>query len=189
MNIALLTYNVEFQARRRNPDHIDPPKKVIEPQKFEDVNLEISKKTKKLFTAINNQIEEDWGEIKRSLTFLSAPKYVVADKKDGVVTIQPMYGGIEPELLMEFDNDKYCERLIFSRSNPEKFKYEKSVTTDYGSATLKSFDSSVQKNNEMIMFANEKVSKYIPKVLKQKIKIDYFGIKCGGSKPRIKVII
>jgi len=188
MNLAILAYNVEFQGRRRKPENMDPPKKKIEPQKYDTKGLGLSVTAKKLFVALDDQIEDDWAEIKNGNKLDDCPRYMFSDKH-GFMSIRPIYGGVKPAVLFELGNDKYTERYIFNRSNPEIFRYEKTVLTDYGSATLKSFNSEVEKNNAIMQQADDIIMKYVPKILSEKKQKIYFGKVNGAKKDVVKVVI
>lgn len=141
---------------------------------IENSNDILSKKAKKLFAALNTQIEETWAAIKKGKTDLKEPAFYLANRGKAI-SVKPVYGASKPMILMEVDDGKYTEKILFDRKNPQEFRYEKVVETDHGSATVKSFNSQVQEDMFITKSVNEMVEKYISKILTKNVVKDYFG--------------
>ena len=113
----------------------------------------ISKKTAKLLASLNDVIEKDWAKIKKEKILGETPIYIFEDK-DGVVSIKPIYSQRYPALLIEKSSGNTYHRIIMNRDNPSHFTYEKNIYTDYGSATLKSYNSKIEQNQEINNFVD-----------------------------------
>ncbi len=135
----------------------------------------ISKKAIKLFRGLSDYIEDIWTKIRKGELDESALKFSIEGKRGAISTFKPIYGANKPIILMDIDSGKYTQRFLFDRKNPTKFKYEKKVLTDYGSATLKSFDSELSKNKEIEKIADENLTKCLPDILPYKYIKDQFG--------------
>lgn len=190
MNLTILN-NINFCEKRKinetNRRKQMPTEKPIET--VNDVEYAFSKKAIKLMKALVYEIENTWGDIKKGKLLKSSPVFLTSNKHDGSITIKPIYGGLKPEILMEMTNDKFTQRFIFNRKNPEEFRYEKIITTDFGTATVKTFNSVAQKDLSMIALADEKICAYFPRLISHQIKEEFFGKKVGNTKPRIKIVL
>ena len=141
---------------------------------FENADDVLSKKSKKLIAAMNTEIEEMWAAIKKGKTHEAEPIFH-AVSRGKTVTVKPIYGGNKPSIMMEIDNGKYIEKIVFDRKNPQEYRYEKVIQTDNGSATVKSFNSQNKNDSFIMQSVNEMVEKYIPKILSKNVRSDYFG--------------
>ena len=115
----------------------------------------ISKKTAKLLAALNDEIENRWSDIRKGKSISSHPEFHYRDSDGGIVSIKPIYSQAYPALLVEKSLDKFNHRIILNRQNPNHFVYEKTINTDYGSATLKSYNSRTQDNKEIDNFVDD----------------------------------
>lgn len=104
-------------------------------------------------------IEDMWTQIRKGELLSESPHFAIAPKKEAVGILRPVYNK-NNELLLEISDGRYQERFYLDREKYKYFRYEKSVATDYGSATLKYFDSRIQKNKNIAEYVNEKLSKY-----------------------------
>lgn len=153
-------------------------KKIIHPIKDNSVDFSddvISKRAIKLVKGMNDYIEDLWAQIKKGELDNSALSFILSGQKGEVVTIRPVYGANKPIILMDLDDGKTTQRFLFDRKKPANFTYEKFIITDFGSATLKSFDSTQGKNPVIENIADEKLRKYIPKILPYKYICDQLG--------------
>ena len=141
---------------------------------IESANNILSNKSKKLFSALNMKIEESWEAIKKGESTMKEPVFYLSNK-GRTISVKPIYGADKPLILMDVDNGKYTERILFDRKNPRNFRYEKVVPTDYGSATVKSFNSETQQDNFVALSVNEMVERYFPKIISKEIINSYFG--------------
>ena len=123
-------------------------------------------KARKLVKKMDKFIEDEWTEIKKSSTGFSAlPFYTLTGKKNEVATIKPVYQGYNKYILFEITNDKNTERIMINRQNPDLFKFERTVETDFGYATTKSFNSAHERNEDIETRVGKYVEEYFPKVL------------------------
>ena len=134
----------------------------------------LSKKSKKLFAALDTEIEETWAAIKKGEKNLIEPVFYYA-KKGKVVTIRPVYGGKQPEIMMEVGDGNSIEKIVFNRKNPQEYRYEKIIETDHGCATVNSYRSHLGDNSELPKGINDMVEKYISKILSRGVVNEHFG--------------
>ena len=98
----------------------------------------ITKKAIEIMKNLSEIIENDWAKIKKSGNLLDSPQYLVADKKGNFVTIKPVYQSqTEKYILMEVENDKTIDRVLFNRRKPYEYTFDHAVITPYGSASGK----------------------------------------------------
>lgn len=140
---------------------------------FSDDN--ISKKAIKLFQGLSDYIEDLWTQIKKGELDESALKFIIEGKKGVISTFKPIYGANKAIILMDIDSGKYTQRFLFERKNPNNFKYEKIVTTDHGTATLKTYNSQQSRNREIEKMADENLLKCLPDILPYKYIKNHFG--------------
>ena len=70
------------------------------------------------------------------------------------------------------DKGKVIDRIFVNQTNPTYFKYEQAVKTDFGTATTKTYNSKIQKNNPLLVErVNETLQTYLPKFLNDKKKV------------------
>jgi len=149
----------------------------IEAKDPEHENLYIftlSPKSKKLISALNHQIGITWGEIKKGYSINSQPKFTLIDDKK-YIEVKPIYGSNRSLLSIELTDKNYTEKILIDRKQPDNFRYEKSIVTDFGYATLKSFNSEVQHDIDMTKYVNTQIENYFPKILSQNLLEEYFG--------------
>ena len=126
----------------------------------------VSQKTIKLVKRVDEFIEATWAEIKskKGKITLTKPEFYIKDHSDNL-TLKPLYNTLKPSILFEAQGQKYIDRIIIERQNPNNFRYEKAILTPTGSATIKIYDSRNEKNQEIISKVDELVAKYFPKFL------------------------
>ena len=104
---------------------------------------------------------------KKSGNLLDSPQYLVADKKGNFVTIKPVYQSqTEKYILMEVENDKTIDRVLFNRRKPYEYTFDHAVITPYGSASGKTYNST--KEHDKIV--EDRVNSYIENFGKKAIK-------------------
>lgn len=133
----------------------------------DSVDEPISIKGKKLVKSVSSLIEDTWGAIKQGKVCSSEPNFMVVPNKSQVATIRPIYNGIYKKMLVEVQNGKEIERMIVNREIPAEYSYEKSILTDFGSATTKSFDSTLTRNSAIEKRVNRLLENILPEVLKK----------------------
>ena len=133
----------------------------------------ISKKTAKLMAAVNDCIDREWRNIKKKGIKDKPPTYICKDG-ESTISIKPVYSQRYPALLVEHDNGKIQQNILLDRSNPNNFRYEKTVATDYGSATLASYDSRISDDAEINSFVDNLLLKSFEEITTSKILRQYF---------------
>ena len=118
----------------------------------------------KLVKRAGKLIDDTWPKVKKS-RLMTVPEFV-SRTKDKTVILKPVYNFDREKLYLEIQDKKYIEKVIIDRVNPNKFSYEKSVKTDYGSATIKTYNSQNGHNAGMA----EKVSGLIEEYFKKFVK-------------------
>ena len=159
-----------FEGRSRNLYKISDKakdyliKEVDAGLEFERITA-FTDKTQRLINKVDNYIEDLWKDIrKRGTAYKEAPQFMIVGERGKIVTIKPIYG-YKKELLMSIEDGKYVENFIIDREHPDTFRYERRVYTDYGSATLKSFNNKNGKNKAVEDYTNEQIMKYFPQIL------------------------
>lgn len=129
----------------------------------------ISEKNRKLISETGFEIEKIWKEFKKNSFFGDIPKLQVSPKGSLTGIVTPVKTR-ENELLLEIPDKKFTERIYLSREYLGDFRYEKTVSTDHGSATLKYHDSRVNNDSNIAKTVNEKVHTYLSELISAKIK-------------------
>lgn len=143
---------------------------ITSPQEGKELLTIMPTNAKRLIKKLNNFLENEWKEIKNNRSgFYEKPYYTLSGKKNEVATVTPIYIGRERDLLFEISKDGVTERMIINRDNPDSFKYEKVVETEFGSATTKSFNSAHERNKTLEALVGEHVVQFIPQILASKI--------------------
>ena len=127
----------------------------------------ITKRAFEIRKNLSEIIEDDWAKIKKSGNLLDKPQYRVADRQGNLVTIKPVYQSkINEYILMEVENDKTVDRVLFNRRKPYEYTFEHSVITPYGSASGKTYNST--KEHDKVV--EDRVNSYIENFGKKAIK-------------------
>jgi hypothetical protein len=145
----------------------------------------MSNVSKRLIQCMNLYIEETWGAIKSGKIMQSSPKYIYTKKGGEFVTVSPVYYLERPSILMEIDDGKHVDRIIIDRKMPDNVRYERTILTDHGSATVKSFNTQTGKQVELEEMINAQIEDIFPKIISKKILKEGFG-KTYGYKKLIK---
>lgn len=148
--------NISFSAVT-NFDRILPSNKGV-----------ISKKSVKLINDLNSCIDREWTDIKKGKLIKLSPKFRTV-QNGKLITFEPVYTQRYPALLIDINDGKTSQKILMNRDNPNDFKYEKVIATDYGSATLKSYNSINGKNDEINKFVNDIIEKNLEKILSNKM--------------------
>ena len=121
-------------------------------------------KAHKLVKRMDQFMEDQWSEIRNAHSgFYDLPYFTLTGKNKEFATIKPVYQGHNKYILLEVTNDKNTERILINRKNPDLFRFERTVDTDYGSATIKSFNSEHQRNEAL----EERIGKYVEEYFTQ----------------------
>ncbi len=128
-------------------------------------------KANKLVKNMDKFIENYWTEIKKTKQgFHNKPYYIIAGKNKEVATLTPIYQGQKKYILFEVSKGENTERIIINREHPDIFRYEKIVETDYGNATIKSFNSEYEINDRIERRIGDYIEQYFPKILSDSTK-------------------
>ena len=128
----------------------------------------LSKTSLKLFKRMDDYIERTWTAIRKKEVHSKSPEYFYANKRDGLITVKPVYNG-KNSILMEIEKNGSVERILFDRKKPCLYRYERSVTTPTGSLTTKIFDSKQNRNPNIEARINNLVEKYFPEIIPYKV--------------------
>ena len=128
------------------------------------IESKFSLKAEWLIRRIDDLLEDTWTAIKKGKLLMDEPKYVTVLKNKDVAVLKPIYNG-KKSMLIEISNDKYIENIIIDRTYQSDFTYEKRVITDYGSATLKSYNSKRDNNPQLEKAINAKIEESLSKIL------------------------
>lgn len=150
---AFTGYNTTFITNITTPKKTD----------FKDSILSI--KAKAYMHYLSNHIENTWTKIKQGELLQEKPLFMFSDQKGKIITFTPIYGSDTPRILMEIDDGKFCERFFFNRKNPDDFRYEKIRETEYGFATLKTYNSITDVNTNIENLAESTILTYIPQII------------------------
>lgn len=142
--------------------------KGCQPLEIKGFDTSLTLKSLNLIKKVNDLVDKTWIEIRKSGNRMDFPKFHAADLKGNFVTLKPVYNGLEKKLLFEIENEKYIDRIFINRATPKDYRYERSVITDYGSATTKSFNALKEKDSAIEARVNGYIEKYFPKVLPAK---------------------
>ena len=151
-NINFKSYNTNFEGN-------------LVPTKDDLVTI-MPFKARKLVKRMDQLIEDKWTEIRKANSgFSDLPYFTITGKKDSLATIKPFYQGYNKYILFEVTKGQNTERIMINRQNPDLFKYEKTVETEYGYATTRLFNSQYQKDENLIAHIGEYIEEFFPKVL------------------------
>lgn len=171
--ISITPYNINqnssqtlnFNGRRR---------KIVEEVAVNITNVDapdIHLQSKKLIIQATDLINETWAKIKAKKLHKNFPEFIQKDYNGSTVTLKPVYNN-ENLLLLEVDKGKVIDKIFVNQTNPTYFKYEQAVKTDFGTATTKTYNSKVQKNNPLLVErVNATLRTYLPKFLNNKKKV------------------
>ncbi len=121
-----------------------------------------------LIKKMNCFIDDAWTDIKKGKSVMDFPKFTILDAKERLITLKPVYQGLNNLLLLEVNSNKSVDRVFINRVKPRDFRYERAILTDHGSATVKSFNALTERNVEIEEKVNEYIEKYFPKILPSK---------------------
>lgn len=151
--IKSTNYNPNFSAL--NPSEIGISKKYL---------TTISNRSENLMKNLNNHIETLWTKKKKG-EYEDTIKFFLSGRKGEVALIEPIYGTPTPVIKMEIMNGDRSNVFFFERKNPHKFRYEKNVSTQFGFATLKTYNSATEHNTDINALADAKIQEYVPKIV------------------------
>ncbi len=124
---------------------------------IEDVtNTLFNAKNVRRLREVENMFDEAWTKIKQSKKLRgSQPEFVHKKNSGKIITLKPFYAGLRDQIMLNVENGDSIERLLIPRGNHNSYKYEKIKKTPYGSATVKSFNSNLQKDYSMDLYIND----------------------------------
>ena len=122
----------------------------------------------RLLKRVDRIMEGSWRTVSKRSKNAVSPEFRVVDKnRDITMSLKPIYNDYKKSLLLEVDSPKQIERIIIDRLSGN-FKYEKSVKTEFGSATTKTYDSLKENDVNLNDIVNDYVDKCLSKFLKQR---------------------
>lgn len=155
---SITTYSFNYQNRNINNKKVS----FTGGPNLSTMDDVLSLKACKLIKKAGMLIDETWPKVKKKHIPAATPEF--SAKKDGKnVTLKPVYNLIREALCLEVKDDKYIEKLIIDRVNPNIFRYEKAIKTDNGSATIKTYNSKNSSDSAMVSKANEMIETYFTK--------------------------
>lgn len=129
------------------------------------VDNKLSDKSTRLIKKMGDFIEDCWTDIRKGKVSMTSPEYRVITSNNEFVTVKPVYQGYRKLILMEIEDQKYCDRILINREKPQEFTYERSAITPYGTAGLKSYNSAVENNEELNTRVDRRVRDIFSKIL------------------------
>ena len=153
--------NTNFQGRAKKANDVA---KNIETYVSKDFDL--SDKARKLVKRVDEAIDLSSRYFRKNKQNIRDVRFEYNDKVRGKkVTITPVYQSVQNDFLLQVENAKDIERFLIRRDG-KHYKYEKSIKTDHGFMTGKTFDSSVTKDAEMKDKVSGIIEEYVPKMVK-----------------------
>lgn len=128
----------------------------------------LSAKTVKLVKQASELIEATWAEIKKGKSIKKSPEFLYKTSKGEAVTLKPVYNTLHDSMLLEINGEKYIEKITIERHNPNAFSYELARKTPSGSGTIKTYNSKLEDNPEVIEKVNDFMEKFLPKFVSEK---------------------
>lgn len=129
----------------------------------------LSSKSVRLIRMASELIEETWANIKKGKCFQSSPEFLAKTRRGEAITLKPVYNTPHKSLLLEINGDKFVEKIIIERHNPNAFSYELARKTETGSiGTIKTYNSKLENNPEITEKVNEYFEKFLPKFVGEK---------------------
>ena len=124
----------------------------------------LTPKSINLVKKMSQFIDTTWKDIKKGNQMMSSPRFTVSN--DGkVITVRPIYQCLKNAILVEAEDSKYIDRIIIDRVRPRDYRFERSIVTDHGSATVKSFNGLKQHNSEIEDIVNNYIESSCSKIL------------------------
>ena len=133
----------------------------------------LSNKSLKLMAALDTYIDKTWKGIKDGKINQLEPFFARSDKGN-ILTIKPIYTQRYPAVLFEHDDGKCIQKILFNRERPVSYRYEKTVSTDHGSATLKSYVSNEDKTTPVDNYVDDIICSNLPQIIPNKILLEHF---------------
>ncbi len=135
---------------------------------IEDVTNELfTSKNSRLLRKVEILFDEAWAKIKSKKQKMVPPEFSHITKGQ-IVTLKPFYGGTQAQIMLNVEKGDLTERLLIPRGFHGSYRYEKIKKTQYGSATIQSFNSNIQKDSKMDMHINSLLEENLPAFLNQK---------------------
>lgn len=128
----------------------------------------VSLKTTKLIHELNKCIDKEWRDIRKGAKHAVSPKFFVQDGNN-IIKYEPVYSQSYPALLIEANDGKNVHKILLDRDNPNNFRYEKTVVTDFGYATLKSYNSKTENNSDLNKFVSNLIENSTDKIIRNKM--------------------
>lgn len=158
INSLKLSNNVNFQAKINN---IYKAEELIDTSPF-------TVQSKKLIKEMNKMIEGYWTLIRKDKIDLKTPEFQVK-QFFYQASLKPLYNlSNNKQICFEVSKNKsnIVERFILDE-DLNNYSYEKILKTDFGSATVKSFNTKTNKNDELHNYVNEQIEKIFPIIIRE----------------------
>ena len=124
---------------------------------------ELTDTAKKLVKRAHNIIEDTWVMIRKKEIDMKTP---VLNRKilNKEITLSPLYVNGDRNIVLEIKNDKGLQKIVVDK-RAKDFSYEKIVKTDYGTATVSTYNTKRSaQNDEKVKLINELLEEYLPKI-------------------------
>ena len=123
-----------------------------------------SKKSKTYLKLIEDVISEKAKQVRKKRGIPAFDTVLRARSHDGKtdITLRPLNKDYEASYLLEVKKGYFTEKININKRNPEKFTYERLRPTKYGSAVIRHYNSTKEKNIELNERVNGMIEEYLP---------------------------
>ena len=128
----------------------------------------LTTKNSRLLKKVEILIDEEWAKIKSKKLKQVTPEFVHKKSNNTIITLKPAYFGTQNEILVNVDKGEEIERVLIPRGLHNSYKYEKIKKTPYGSATVKTYNSNIQKDESMELHINSLLEESLANFFKNK---------------------
>ncbi len=165
--MQLTPVNYNFDSYKTNTTAFRGYTTIAEPL-IEDFSKDVflTTKSSRLLKKVEVLFDETWQEYK-SKKLKSIPEFKHI-RRDSNVTLKPIYYGKQNEILLNIDRGEEIERVTIPRERHNSYKYEKIKRTPYGTATLKTYNSNIQKDEAMDSRINMLLEEYLADFFKNR---------------------
>ena len=133
-------------------------------REYDPIVSVFSKKAKTYIKLVEDIIEEKAKQVrkKRGIPALDSVLYARSHDKKAEITLRPLNKDYESSYLLEVKKGYFTEKININKRNPEKFTYERLRPTGYGSAVVRHYNSTKEKNIELNERVNGMIEEYLP---------------------------
>ena len=163
---------MKLQSIAQNPQYSNFTGKHVKPKEIARMSIEevlnpheLSLSAKTLVKKSHQLMEETWTRIKKKEIKMETPSYT-KEFNSKKVTLSPLYNGYDRNIVLNIKEEKNNYRILVDKT-ANNFVYEKSVNTDFGSATIYSYNSKISPKSETTTkLVSELLEEYLPKFTK-----------------------